>query len=314
MTNFESLVCFGFSPSMLFPKSFEDPLTHFSAIKLCCRCPGYETFETFLPENDLLRKACIREMKTYGKQLRYNTTGDFQVDGPYNPCSDNPEYRKQALDLVKMHIEFAAEAESPFIVVTGCPDKGEERRPELKKLYMEYFLQIAEYCRQYNMDILIEPIERHRFKKLLLGPTEECASFILDAQKAGAHNAHLMMDTAHLPLMGETIDHALKVSLPAGLLHVHMGDAVLNESSTFYGHTHPPVGVQGGLFDLDELTRQFIEMFNHGYIPKKPGRKRASISLEVKPYPGCSEITSIQLMYEKVKSACDSAAEQLGIY
>lgn len=314
MTNFDSRVCFGFSPTMLFPKSFDDPLAHFAAIEICCHYPHYETFETFLPEDRAMREACIREMKECGKQMRYNSPGVLQMDGPYNPCSDDPATRARALNLAKMHIDFAAEAESPLFVATGCLDKGEERRPELLKRFKEYFLQLAEYCRQYHMNILIEPIERHRFKKLILGPTEECAAFIADAQQCGAENAHLMMDIAHLPLMEETMEHALSASIPVGLLHIHMGDAVLEPSNSFYGHTHPPVGIQGGSFDLPELTDQFKKLFQCGFIPSTPGQKRASISLEVKPYPGCSEAASIQLMYEKIKTACDTAAGQLGIY
>lgn len=314
MTNFDSLICFGFSPTMLFPKSFEDELIHFAAIETCCHYPLYETFETYLPENKAMREACIREMKASGKGMRYNTPGVLQTEGPYNPCSDDPATRKRALEFAKMHADFAGEAESPIFVATGCIDKGEERRPELMKRYKEYFLTLAEHCRQYHMDILIEPIERHRFKKLILGPTEDCAAFIADVQACGADNAHLMMDIAHLPLMEESLEHAIRASLPVGLLHVHMGDAVLETDNVFFGHTHPPVGVQGGTFDLPALTEQFRLLFECGYIPKTPGRKRASISLEVRPYSGCSEETSIRLMYEKMKSACDAAAASLGIY
>ena len=69
-----------------------------------------------------------------------------------------------------------------------------------------------------------------------------------------------------------------------------------------------------GTFDLEELTDQFVQLFECGYIPRTPGTQRAKISLEVRPYPGCDELTSIQLMYEKVKTACDLAAEKLEIY
>ena len=314
MTNFDSLICFGFSPTMLFPQSFEDELIHFAAIQACCHYSHYEAFETFLPENKAMREACIREMRSNEKRMNYNTPGALQVDGPYNPCSDDPDVRRRGLEFARMHADFAGEAEAPVFVVTGCIDKGEKYRSELLRRYKEYFLVLAEYCKQYHMDILIEPIERHRFKKLILGPTAECAEFIADVQACGADNAHLMLDIAHLPLMEETVDQAISASLPVGLKHVHMGDAVLQPASSFYGHTHPPVGVQNGTFDLPEVTAQFRKLFECGFIPRSSGEKRASISLEVKPYPGCSEETSIQLMYEKMKSACDTAAALLGIY
>ncbi len=314
MTNFDSLICFGFSPTMLFPKSFEDPLAHFSAIEICCHYPHYEAFDTYLPDDKALRDACIRKMKAYGKKMNYNSPGTLQLDGPYNPCSDDSSVRVRALDYAKTHVDYAAESESPFFVATGCLDKGEERRPELMKRFTEYFLHLAEHCQKYHMDILIEPIERHRFKKLILGPTKECAAFIANVQKNGAANAHLMLDTAHLPLMEENMDEAISASLPAGLVHVHLGDAVLDPGNSFYGHTHPPMGIHGGTFGYMDLKEQFIKLFECGFIPKTVSEKRATISLEVKPYPGCSEETSIQMMYEKTKSACDEAARQLGIY
>lgn len=314
MTNFDARVRFGFSPTMLFPASFEDPLVHFTAIDVSCSYPGYEAFETYLPEDKAMRTALLRKMKATGKMLNYNTPGILQMDGPYNPCSEDPAIRKQALAFAKMHVDFAAEAESPLFVLTGCLDKGEDRRPELMKRYMEYFLEMAAYCKSYGINALIEPIERHRFKTLTLGPTRECADFIAEAQRNGADNAHLMMDIAHLPLMEETVEEAIAASLPVGLLHIHMGDAVLDPTSPFYGHTHPPVGVQKGTFDLDDLTDQFVQLFQCGFIPKEIGQQRASISLEVRPYLGVSEETSIRFMYEKMKSACDAAAAKLGIY
>ena len=56
------------------------------------------------------------------------------------------------------------------------------------------------------------------------------------------------------------------------------------------------------MFDVPQLADQFVQLFECGFIPKKPGEKRASISLEVRPYPGATGRTSIQLMYEKAKA------------
>lgn len=94
MTNFQSRICFGFAPAMLFPKSFEDPYQHFAAIQTCCHNTPYESFETFLPEDESMRKLCIQSMQKNEIKLHYNAPGIFQIDGEFNPCSENPEYRK----------------------------------------------------------------------------------------------------------------------------------------------------------------------------------------------------------------------------
>ena len=44
MTFFNDYICFGISPSMLYPLSFEDELEHFSAVDQCCQLPEYECF------------------------------------------------------------------------------------------------------------------------------------------------------------------------------------------------------------------------------------------------------------------------------
>lgn len=307
---FSSQVRFGFSPTMLFPKSFEDPLAHFAAIQMCCRYPNYEVFETFLPEDSAMRTACVREIRSAGIEMHYNSPAVLQMDGPLNPCGDDPAVRAQALRYAKMHVDFAAECESPIFVTTGCLDKGEARRPELLARYFDFFMELADYTRQFGIELLLEPIERHRFKALILGPTRECADFIARAQQAGAVNAHLMLDIAHLPLMEETMEQALDASLPVGLGLIHMGDAVLEEHSVFYGHTHPPIGVHGGTFDQGDLEDQFAALIRCGYIPAPGEERRANISLEVRPYPGVSEATSAQVMYEKCRSAFAAAMEK----
>lgn len=307
MNKLNDYIRLGISPSMLFPLSFDDELEHLCAWDRCCRFKEYQSFETFLPSDAFLRKTEITKMKQAGKILNYNTPGYFQLDGAYNPCSDDPATRKHALAAMKQHISYAAEADCSLLVMTGAPDKGQARRSALLDLYSEFFLECARYALTYGITIAIEPIERGRFKDLILGPTPECASFIKEMQNRGASNARLILDTAHLPLMEETMDTALASCLEAGLSHVHMGNAVLDPSSQFYGHTHPPIGVQKGLFDCEELASQFAALIRAGYIPSSPGSGQASVSLEVRPYPGVSGETSAQVMYEKVSCAFQEA-------
>ena len=190
----------------------------------------------------------------------------------YNASSDDPAFRQHALTAMKEQIDYASEAGCSLIVLTGTPDQGDSRRPVLLERYSEFFLKCAAHAAQYNMTVSIEPIERGRFKNLILGPTWECAAFIKDMQEKGASNAKLILDIAHLPLMGEDIGGAVKSCMEAGLAHVHMGNAVLEQTSQFYGHTHPPIGVQHGCYDCQELTLQFKALLTSGYIPLFPAR------------------------------------------
>ncbi len=310
MIRMNNYMKFGISPTLLFPAAFEDELEHLTAIETCCRFPEYEVFETFLPQNDALRKREIQKMKEYNKILNYNTPIPFQLDGEFNPASDQPIYRANALELAKQHINYAAEADSKLMVITGCADKGPEKRPEILKRFKEYFLKVAAYAKQFDITIVLEPMEREAFKKLVLGPTQECADFIEEMQNEGAANAKLMLDSAHLPLMQETFTQALNSSRKVGLAHIHLGDAVKDPKSAYYGHTHPPLGIHEGCFDVEELTEQLIQLFEFGYLRSNPGSNRPVISLEMRPYPGVSPETSARFAYEKVESAFSAAAEK----
>lgn len=312
MKKLSDYIRLGISPSMLFPAAFDDELEHFSSIDRCCQLPQYESFETFLPHDPKLRAAEIKEMKEHGKILNYNTPGYFQLDGDYNASSDDPAQRSHALEAMKQHIDYAAEAGCSLMVFTGTPDKGPEKRSLLLQRYGEFFMKCAEYGAKYNITLAVEPIERGVFKNLILGPTWECAEFIKTMQNNGASNARLILDIAHLPLMQEDLEDAIQASLSVGLVHIHMGNAVLDTSSQFYGHTHPPIGVHKGCYDCQELITQFEALIKAGYISVEPSDQRAAVSLEVRPYPGVSGLLSAEVMYEKISYAFMKALESSG--
>ena len=301
MSHFQEKIRFGFSPSMLFPESFESDDVLAAAYLAAAQLPEFEALESFLPHDGSKRSRILGIIRDTGKVLNYNTPGYFQIDGEFNLCSDDASIREHAYEEMCRHLDYAAQAECPIFIVTGSKDKGEEIRPELLKRYGEFFLRFCEEAAQYPLRILLEPIERHRFKELILGPTKECAEFIRSMRAQGADNCGLMMDVAHLPLMEEVMEDAIRDCGDIGFEHVHLGNAVLAEDSAFYGHTHPPLGVHKGQFSQDDLAHQFELFEKCGFIGD--GETRASMSLEVRPYPGVSEITSIRAMYEQCVSA-----------
>lgn len=307
MSHFHERVRFGFSPSMLYPEAFDSEDALYAAYLLAQQLPEFEALESFLPHDKSKRSRILGILRDTGKVLNYNTPGIFQVDGQYNLCSDDAKNRESAYEELRFHLECAAEAQSPIIIVTGSPDMGEEKRPELMKRYSDGFLRICEEARKYSIRVLLEPIERHRFKKLMFGPTSECAAFIREMRTQGATNSGLMMDIAHLPLMEEVVDDAIRDCGEIGFEHVHLGNAVFAEEDSFYGHTHPPLNIRNGLFSQDDLVHQFELFAKCGFISE--GKARASISLEVKPYPGVTELTSIRAMYEQCLAAYEAAAK-----
>ena len=305
MSYFQEMIRFGFSPALLYPAALQEEDTLYSAYLAAEQFPEFEALESFLPHDSSKRKRMLEMLKRTGKVLNYNTPAYFQVEGEFNLCSDDPGARRNAFEDMLRHISYAGEAGSPIFIVTGCPDRGEEMRPELKKRYGEVFVKLCREAEQYGIRILLEPIERHRFKRLILGPTSECAAFIREMRANGAANSGLILDVAHLPLMEEDLPGAIRDCGEIGFEHVHLGNAVLAENDSFFGHTHPPLNVYNGVYSQKDLVRHFRTFIECGAVG--PGKPRAGFSLEVRPYPGVTEATSIRAMYEQCVSAFEEA-------
>ena len=81
-----------------------------------------------------------------------------------------------------------------------------------------------------EMKVVLEPGDRDIDKKFLLGPTKESAEVIEMARQKGCKNLGIMIDMGHLPLFGESFQHAIQT---AGKLlwHVHLGSCILKNKT-----------------------------------------------------------------------------------
>ena len=229
----------------------------------------------------------------------------FQFPGRYNPCSLDEKELDSAIAYAKQHISYAAAAGSRIIAITSGPDYLPEKREMEYASFREYLKALSTECRKYGIEIALETVERHRFKKLLLGPSSEAGSFIREIRQEGYDNVFLMVDTAHCPLMEETPADVLHNSLLAGVNHVHIGNAIVgNEANPMYGHTHPPIGIQDGSYDVDDIAHFLRLLFDCGYLSINPEHdKRPCISYEIRQYPGTSYFSTAMICYEKMDAA-----------
>ena len=297
----------GISAPMLYPGAYTDEKRHLEAIRAACALPDYEILDICLLFDPEIRAQEMDLLHRSGKQVYLNAPGVLQQDGPYNPCSDDQEVRNRALALMLDQIRWAGELGAPVMVYTANVDQGAEKRPLLIDRLMEFICQCDGEARRQGVILALEPIERHRFKQLFLGPTEECCAFTERLQAAGCTQAGIMVDITHLPLMEEEVAPAFDRSMQLGVRHVHLGSAVLEPGSPFYGHTHPPLGVEHGLFDTPELTEQLRCMIRCGYIA---AGRQAPMSFEVQPLPGHTPEETAAIQYEKLAAAFAAAAEQ----
>ena len=297
----------GISAPMLYPGAYDDDRRHLDAIRAACRLPDYEILDVCLPLDPEIRREEMELLRRSGRQVYLNAPTVLQQGGAYDPCADEAETRERALALMLDHIRYAGELEAPVLVYTAGPDRGEALRPLLLERFFEFMSRCEQEAERQGVTLALEPIERHRFKELFLGPTEECCAFTERLRAAGCGQMGIMVDITHLPLMEEEVGPAFARSMEIGVSHVHLGSAVLDAGSPFYGHTHPPLGVEHGLFDTEELAQQLQCMIRCGYIS---ALGRAPMSFEVKPLPGCTPEETAAVQYEKLRAAFAAAAER----
>lgn len=305
----ERFIKFGISVPVLYPECTSSPLSHLAAFAKTAMLPDYEMLETFLPDDENVRKEEIKIAREEGKGINYNFTIDFQVPGKFNPCSLDKSKVDNAIGYAERQIEYAAEAESRIVAITSGPDYMPSEREKEYESFSRYLRAVSEKCREFGIEIALETAERNRFKKLLLGPSLEAANYIKKLRDEGLDNLYLMVDTAHCPLMEEEPLDVLSNSLIAGINHIHMGNAVVrDEKSIFYGHTHPALGVSGGEYDVDEASEFLKALFDCGYLKKDVSYdKRPGLSYEMRPYPGVSPLISAKAAYQKMDAAFKKA-------
>lgn len=287
------------------------PFGEFEALTKASRLKNYEVLETFLSDDEALRKEELRMIWGEGKVVSYNARGLYQLPGKYNINSLDEVEFQNGVDLMKRQIDYCAEAKSEKFLVTTGPDYLPERRDDVKRRLVEHLSIIAPYAEERGITICIEPTERNRFKKLVLGPTRECIEFIDNLHREkGFENVCLMVDSAHCPLQEENVIENVRLIASQKLGYVHIGDAVLDPESEYYGHTHPPVGVHGGMVGLKELSEQFKVLLEVGYLKRDPSySERPQVSYEMAPYSGVSPETSALFAYEMADSAFKKALE-----
>jgi sugar phosphate isomerase/epimerase len=126
----------------------------------------------------------------------------------------------------------------------------------------------------------METFDRTIDKKCLMGPSPLAADFC-KAIRADYPDFGLMYDLSHMPLLSETPENSLGV-LKDYLVHIHVGNGVLNPETPGYGDQHPRFGWPGGANDTPQVTEFIRGLFKAGYL-KENSATRPWVGFEVKP-------------------------------
>lgn len=223
------------------------------------------------------------------------------VLGGLNPNSLDEDQCQKALTALKAGIDEAVELGAKGFALLSGPDPGSAQRAAGLARLEASLVELSKYAAsKNNMPVILEVFDRDIDKKAIVGPTVEAVALARRVRKQ-APNFGLMVDLSHLPLLSETPAQALGAAADT-LVHVHIGNAVMDAAHPVYGDQHPRFGLPGGANDVAELADFLRELFRIGYLAE--GRtERPVISFEVKPLPGESSAAVLAGAKRTLKAA-----------
>jgi sugar phosphate isomerase/epimerase len=197
-----------------------------------------------------------------------------------NLNSLDEDERKLAVRQLKVRVDEAAEMDAKRVAFLSGRDPGDADRPAALAALIKSVKDVCAYADSRGLAMTCETFDRRIDKKCLIGPSAYAAEFAREVREAHP-SFGLMYDLSHMPLLFEEAEPALE-SLKDVLVHIHVGNCVVDPDVPGYGDLHPRFGWPGGCNDVEELVEFLRALFKIGYLAE--GRAvRPWIGFEVKP-------------------------------
>jgi len=289
----------GINHHLLFPAVTEDWDLHEQTLKKLAQMEIIEVLDIFLPLEAERQQRELDIIWACRKEVVYNTPL-LGLAPEMNPHSSDPQVYQRTVQCALAHMEAAHRARASKMNIASGPDPGPSERPAAKARFVQFLCELGRGAAEHEMQVLIEPFDRSIGKNFLIGPTAEAAEIVERVHGEGVENVALMLDMGHVPLLDEDIHQAFRISAPY-LHHTHIGSCVKRHpDNEFYGDKHPPWGLAEGECDVPEVVDFFDAAFEVGYLGSG---QRATVSLEMQPYPDLSAEESIDIWLEKLEQA-----------
>jgi len=213
----------------------------------------------------------------YGAQGRLLNNG-LSLNAP------DPADRARAVEEVMAGVAEARRLGARKVGVLSGPNvPAGERKDALDRL-IESLIELCARAEKEDAFIVLEVFDADVDKKLLVGPAADAAEVAARVTEK-QQNFGLLVDLSHIPLLGETPEQALRPVAP-WLTHVHIGSCVLEPADDpLYGDKHPRFNYPAGVNRAPEVAAFIAELFRTGYLDPA-GKRRGTVSFEVRPQPG----------------------------
>lgn len=182
---------------------------------------GFDGIELAIKEPEKVNKAEVKEhLKRYNLELVAIGTGQLYHDLGLSLIDDNEDIRIKTVNLIKRHIELAADHGAKVII--GLI-RGRLARQASKQIAYEFFKQnlvsLDGYARATGVDLMIEPL--NRYETDYLNSIEEVVTFI---NNCGLKQTGILLDTFHMNI--EEPDWNKSIQMAKGnLRHIHIADS-----------------------------------------------------------------------------------------
>jgi len=207
-----------------------------------------------------------------------------------NLAAEGETARQAAVDNVRGSIDQAYFLGARLLALLDGPGSypGEERKAAAIDQLVRSLSELCAYAEGRGTDdlltISLENFDQSVDKRSLIGPTKDAAE-VAARVKEEHTNFGLTVDLSHLPLLDETPQEALAAARDH-LVHIHVGNCLMKDvNHPVYGDNHPPLGVEGGENDVQELVEFLEALFDIRYFTKELPTGRPVVTFEVKPLP-----------------------------
>jgi sugar phosphate isomerase/epimerase len=241
--------------------------------------PFFQAIEIGWIKDPSVRPQVKSVLQDFGMKVGHGAQSALLLQGLNLNSFDEVE-RARAVDQLKSNIDEAKEIGAKRVAFLSGKDPGEGDRERALDLLVDSTLQACEYAAGKGLALTCETFDRDIDKKCLIGPSDYAVAYA-ERIRDEYPDFGLMYDLSHMPLLYEKANEALP-TLRDVLVHIHVGNCVLDPESPGYGDLHPRFGFPGGENDVEELAEFVRVLFEVGYLNKETS-ERPWVGFEVKP-------------------------------
>jgi sugar phosphate isomerase/epimerase len=203
----------------------------------------------------------------------------------HNINSLDDSERQDAIAVVKNAIDQAYELDARICAFLSGPDNPDDRDSAMDAL-VDSCVELCEYSQSKAGDgdpvwLSLEQFDDTVDKCALIGPTPRTVD-LCDRVKDQVDNFGITQDLSHMPLLEESAQEFLAPTVDH-LIHVHVGNALVEEGHEAHGDKHPGFGYPGSENDVEDLARFLETLIYVGYFDKDLPTAKPIVTFEVSP-------------------------------